>query len=68
MDKIAYKPVKCNQEATLHEAMGNEEFRKEYESLEPNYAPVRELLLVRQQYSRKTATAEAFSVVHAEGK
>ncbi len=48
MDNLKYQPVPYNHEEELLESMKNEEFRREYEALEPKYALIRELLLARQ--------------------
>jgi hypothetical protein len=49
MDHLIYQPVPYNLEEELRESMKDEEFRKEYEALEPKNALIRELLFARQQ-------------------
>ncbi|MEI6757543.1 MAG: helix-turn-helix transcriptional regulator [Chlorobium sp.] len=76
MDNLAYKPVPYNHEEYLREALKDEEFRREYEALEPTYALVRELLLARQHsgmtqeaVARKIGTTKsAISRLESGGK
>jgi DNA-binding XRE family transcriptional regulator len=48
MDDLTYQPVKYDPKEFLRKEMENEEFRKEYEALEPKYALIRELLEARK--------------------
>ena len=48
MDDLKYQPVRYDVEAAIRRDLQDEEFRKEYEALEPKYALIRELLSARK--------------------
>jgi DNA-binding XRE family transcriptional regulator len=49
MEDLTYQPVRYDVEAAIRKDLEDEEFRKEYEALEPKYALIRELLSARKQ-------------------
>ncbi|MBL6957299.1 MAG: helix-turn-helix transcriptional regulator [Chlorobium phaeobacteroides] len=49
MEDLKYQPVRYDVVAAIRKDLENEEFRKEYEALEPKYALIRELLFARKQ-------------------
>ncbi|MEE9906060.1 MAG: helix-turn-helix domain-containing protein [Chlorobium sp.] len=49
MEDLTYQPVRYDVEAAIRKDFEDEEFRKEYEALEPKYALIRELLSARKQ-------------------
>lgn len=49
MEDLKYQPVRYDVEVAIRKDLENEEFRKEYEALEPKYALIRELLAARKQ-------------------
>lgn len=49
MKDLNYQPVRYDVEAAIRKDLEDEEFRKEYEALEPKYALIRELLSARKQ-------------------
>lgn len=48
MEDLKYQPVRYDVAAAIKKDLENEEFRKEYEALEPKYALIRELLEARK--------------------
>ena len=48
MDDLQYQPVPYNVEEEIRKNLQDENFRREYEALEPKYALIRELLSARQ--------------------
>ncbi|ACF42907.1 helix-turn-helix transcriptional regulator [Pelodictyon phaeoclathratiforme] len=48
MDDLKYQPVPYNVEEEICKNLQDENFRREYEALEPKYALIRELLSARQ--------------------
>jgi DNA-binding XRE family transcriptional regulator len=49
MEDLQYQPVRYDVEAAIRKDLEDDEFRKEYEALEPKYALIRELLSARKQ-------------------
>lgn len=49
MEDLKYQPVPYDVKAAIRKDLENEEFRKEYEALDPKYALIRELLSARKQ-------------------
>ncbi len=49
MEDLKYQPVSYDVVAAIRKDLEDEEFRKEYEALEPKYALIRELLSARKQ-------------------
>lgn len=49
MEDLQYQPVRYDVEAAIRKDLEDDEFRKEYEALEPKYALLRELLTARKQ-------------------
>lgn len=48
MEELKYQPMLYDVAAAIRKALEDEEFRKEYEALEPKYALIRELLEARK--------------------
>ncbi|TNJ34121.1 helix-turn-helix domain-containing protein [Prosthecochloris vibrioformis] len=48
MENLKYQPVPYDVEATIRRELKDEEFRKEFEELEPMYALISELLTARK--------------------
>jgi DNA-binding XRE family transcriptional regulator len=48
MEELKYQPVRYDVAAAIEKDLEDEEFRKEYEALEPKYALIRELLEARK--------------------
>jgi DNA-binding XRE family transcriptional regulator len=49
MEDLKYQPVRYDVKAAIRKDLEDEEFRKEYEALEPKYALIQELLSARKQ-------------------
>ncbi len=49
MDDLTYQPVRYDVKAEIQKDLEDEEFRREYEALEPKYALIRELLEARKK-------------------
>jgi DNA-binding XRE family transcriptional regulator len=61
MDDLKYQPVPYHVAEEIREDLQDEDFRREYEALEPKYALIRELLLARQN-SGMTQEAVALKI------
>ncbi len=61
MDDLKYQPVPYNVEEEIRKNLQDENFRREYEALEPKYALIRELLSARQ-HSGMTQEAVALKI------
>ena len=61
MEDLPYQPVRYDVKAAIRKDLENEEFRKEYEALEPKYALIRELLAARK-HSGMTQEAVASKI------
>ena len=61
MDDLQYQPVPYNVEEEIRKNLQDENFRREYEALEPKYALIRELLSARQ-HSGMTQEAVALKI------
>jgi DNA-binding XRE family transcriptional regulator len=48
MEDLKYQPVRYDVKAEIQKDLEDEEFRREYEALEPKYALIRELLEARK--------------------
>ncbi|NTW54013.1 MAG: helix-turn-helix transcriptional regulator [Chlorobaculum sp.] len=49
MEDLKYQPVRYDVKAEIQKDLEDEEFRREYEALEPKYALIRELLEARKK-------------------